>query len=146
MTVMAAPSRLPDVADRLVMLLGSGVTPRSAAEQVGIGYPTLTRWLRLGAAGDPRYRELHRARSEPRPVPADLLERLRDAEPGIVGSIVRAAQGGDWRAAAWIAERVWPERWGAPARAGRHGPAADPLNGVDPATGLPDARYLRVVK
>jgi hypothetical protein len=143
---MAAPSRLPDVADRLVVLLGAGTPPRTAAEQAGVPYSTLMRWLRLGAAGDRRYRELHRARSEPAPAAPDLLARIREAEPGIVGAIVRAAQAGDWRAAAWVAERMWPERWGPPARAGRQDPATDPMNGINPATGEADVRFLRVVR
>jgi hypothetical protein len=43
---------------------------------------------------------------------ADWLERP-ETEPTLVAAIVRASQE-DWRAAAWVLERRWPERWSHP--------------------------------
>ena len=44
-------------------------------------------------------------------------------EPGLVVAIAKAAQRGNWHAAAWLLERRWPERWGRPTeRAGRWPP------------------------
>jgi hypothetical protein len=52
------------------------------------------------------------------------VERLEQAEPGLVLAIAKAAQRGNWQAAALLLERRWPERW-----AKREpGPAPDPAD------------------
>jgi hypothetical protein len=41
------------------------------------------------------------------------LERARaDCEASLVARMTLAAQRGNWRAAAWLLERAYPERWG----------------------------------
>jgi hypothetical protein len=140
---MAPPSVFSDeLADRLVALLADGASPRQAAGATGTSYPTLMRWLQRGAAGDQRYRSLHEAAQQRQPAPEDLLDRLREAEPGVIGQIIAASRH-DWRAAAWLAERAWPERW-APAHR-RVQPDAGP-NGIDPATGEVSLAHLRLVR
>jgi hypothetical protein len=64
-----------------------------------------------------------------------LPERLARAEPGLVATLIAAAQRGEWRPAAWLLERAWPERWGHPSQRatnGSRGPDPDdPFAEVD---------------
>jgi transposase-like protein len=40
------------------------------------------------------------------------IEQARgEAEAILVGRVQKAAQAGSWRAACWLLERRWPERW-----------------------------------
>jgi hypothetical protein len=62
-----------------------------------------------------------------------VVERALD-EPRLVGRVVQAAQGGNWRAAAWLLERHYPSRWGTPSQREREVPqpvADDPFAEVD---------------
>jgi hypothetical protein len=54
------------------------------------------------------------------------------AEPRLVVLMAHAARQGSWRAAAWLLERQFPERWGPPERRLAAAPA-------DAATRAPDA-------
>jgi hypothetical protein len=67
------------------------------------------------------------------------VERGRVVEVDLLATVVDAA-GSDWRAAAWVLERRWPERW---ARAGRR-PEEPPLgpeeDDLDELAGRRDAR------
>jgi hypothetical protein len=58
-----------------------------------------------------------------------LARWLERAEPALVAQIARAGQG-DWKAAAWLLERAFPQRW-----AKREAPPAsdptDPFREVD---------------
>src|SRR4051812_21765483 len=44
------------------------------------------------------------------PEVAEALERAT-AEPRLVALVAKAAGHGNWRAASWMLERRWPERW-----------------------------------
>lgn len=102
---MGKPSLLTEeLADQVVTMLRSGTLPRVACEAVGIDIRTLQRWLERGRSGrerDKAYREF-----------TERVGRARaEAEARAVAQIARAASE-DWRAAAWLLERQWPERWG----------------------------------
>jgi hypothetical protein len=101
-----------ELRQRLEGELADGVPVTVAAQRAGIGRRTLHRWLADGRL----------ARVEPRPpepafdevVELSLTERLGQAEPALVGAMISAARRGDWRASAWLLERLAPERWGPP--------------------------------
>jgi hypothetical protein len=52
----------------------------------------------------------YRARQAAESLAPAELARLADALPPAVAGITQAARV-DWRAAAWLLERRWPERW-----------------------------------
>ncbi len=43
---------------------------------------------------------------------SEVERAIADAEAGEVGLVIKAARDGDWRAAAWLLERRFGERWG----------------------------------
>jgi transposase len=105
---MARPTKLTDdVSDRLVALLRVGVAVDVAAETVGIAPSTFRAWMQRGERGGPRdapYRTFREA-----------VERARGEHEAILAAATsRAAGRGSWRAAAWLLERAYPERWGPP--------------------------------
>ncbi len=85
----------------------AGNYPDVAARHAGIHPATHYRWMdRGGLEGDaPQDDPYRRYRSE--------VERaLADAEAAVVALIVKAARDGDSRAATWLLERRFGERWG----------------------------------
>jgi hypothetical protein len=98
-------------------------------ENCGATLPTLARPDRRycngacrSAAHTKRQREAKQAAS-PRP-PTELEAAIERAveEPRLLARVAQAASN-DWRAAAWVLSRRWPERWGPPERqATRHVP------------------------
>jgi hypothetical protein len=109
------PSALtPDVRELLERELAQGASVRVAAERSGVSESSAFAWIASG--------KVERRRA-PAPAPVelvppdggelDVLERVRQAEPALVLSILRAAQKeGRWHAAAWLLERSRPEAWG----------------------------------
>jgi hypothetical protein len=81
---------------------------------------------------------------EAEPAPAAAVERLRTAEvkDALLASVLRASRDGSWRASTWLLQQLWPDEFGTRVPA----PPTEAPNGIDPETGLPDVRYLRVVK
>lgn len=104
---MARPSKLtPEVSERIVRAIRAGNYPEVAAAHAGIHASTYYRWMERGAlAGeapeDDPYRHFR----------AEVARALADSEAAEVGLVVQAARGGDWRAAAWVLERRFPDRW-----------------------------------
>ena len=83
--------------------VAQGHTREVAAQACGIVSTTLYRWMKRGERQpDGPYGEFCRALKR-----ADL-----EAELACLRQIQEAAQNGDWRAAAWMLERRYPEKWG----------------------------------
>lgn len=95
------PTKLtPEVEADLVLLLGAGVPNTIAARAVGVSERSVERWMQ----GDLRQRVAEaRARGQAQ---ADAASEAR-----LVVLIALAAKE-NWRAAAWLLSRRWPERWG----------------------------------
>lgn len=132
---MPRPPKLNDVidpdtgqtrADRVIFLLRQGAYLRTAAEAAGIGEATLHRWL---ANDTPRYREfresvararadaqvnllltiqMHARGGQTRPKQVVVPKPKGEHEVVTIQEVVD----GDWRAAAWILERSWPQEYG----------------------------------
>jgi hypothetical protein len=100
--VRGRPTKLtPGVEDDLVLMLGAGVPTPVAARAVNVSERSVERWMQ----GDLRHRVAEtRARGQ----------SMSDAasEARLVVLISLAAKD-NWRAAAWLLSRRWPDRWGA---------------------------------
>jgi hypothetical protein len=117
------PSKLtPEAMEKLIGALRAGNFRGPAAFYAGIGERTLATWMREGKerpAGP--YGALRQA----------VLEAERGAEIANVAHIAKAAQKGDWKAAAWWLERKANERWGRPER--KPPPATDDVSKMSDA-------------
>jgi hypothetical protein len=82
----------------------AGVPPETAARCAGVEASVFDEWMDRGARntrGDYVFARFRRA----------ILQAEADFEASVVKSIVTGAATGQWRAAAWLAERRWPERY-----------------------------------
>jgi hypothetical protein len=101
---MARPTKLtPESKDRIVQAIKLGATYEHAAAYGGVAYNTFNEWIKKGKdAKSGIYVEFH--------------EAIKEAEGvGLVGwlqKIEDAANDGQWQAAAWKAERRYPEIYG----------------------------------
>jgi hypothetical protein len=88
--------------ERLIEALKAGSYRIDACRAAGIHYNTLLAWEKKGE-------------SQQSGEYVDFLWALRKAEAEAVvsnvGVITGAAQGGDWRAAAWFLEHKYPNNW-----------------------------------
>lgn len=92
---MARPSKLtPEREQRLLAAIRAGSTYRAAAAAAGISEDTLARWVKRSAAN------------------AEALTRAEGESEVALVAIIRAAAPHDWRAAAHLLERRWPDSWG----------------------------------
>jgi transposase len=100
---VAQKSKLtPEVQERTCQLIRAGNTVEVASEASGITPTTFYNWMQRGIDEGEPYGPFREA-----------VEQARaEAEAILVGRIHRAAQAGSWRAATWLLERQWPERWG----------------------------------
>jgi hypothetical protein len=88
--------------EKLIEALRSGGYRIDACRAAGIHYNTLLAWEKRGESeGSGEYLE--------------FLDALRRAEAEAVITnidvITKAAQDGDWRAAAWFLEHKYPDKW-----------------------------------
>lgn len=123
----------------------AGASRTTAAEAAGIGRATLLEWLARGEGRDPDREQTDEL--------ATFAVEVRAAESELETSMIahiRAASEGDrpdWRAAAWLLERRFPDRWGRSTRvevAGKDG-APILLGGVDlDAPSLSDDQLRRI--
>lgn len=106
--------------ERLKAALGSGAHLSTAASYAGVSPSTLSKWIKEGQ----RLREvLEAVRSDPddtrEPSPQEweliwLTEELEAAEAKAEHGLVEIVQGAaqeEWKAAAWLLERRFKERW-----------------------------------
>lgn len=102
---------------RLLEALEGGLFIAGAAAWAGIGERTARRWLARGKADEAaevisNYLQFWQA--------AQVAQAIATHRALVV--INKAIRGGDWRAACWLLEHRYPERWGNPAPP-RPGPA-----------------------
>jgi hypothetical protein len=95
----------PHIAARICEALRLGMPYKQAALYGGVSYQTLLNWRKRADEGDSGFIE--------------FVEAMSQAEAqGMLSLLllIRAAaeQPRNWRAAAWILERRWPETWGRP--------------------------------
>lgn len=104
------PSDGPDQAtiDELTRLLRAGAFLETAAAAIDVTSATLRNWLRYARKGDTRYQPVARA----------IQQALAEFETRTQECVTAAAEGGDWKAAAWLLEKRFPKRWGAMAQGG----------------------------
>lgn len=125
------PTKLtPEPQERVVRLVRVGVAPYAAARACGVKHRTWYDWLRRARAGEKRY--------------APLADALAGAHARLQAALtvqVRAAAVENWRAAAWLLERRWPEDWG---RRRRSVPEDEPPMAPVPLTGEERARLRRI--
>jgi hypothetical protein len=90
----------PTLQQYLVRALSVGCTHRAACQYAGIHYATFYRWLHTGETGKAPY--------------DDFCNAIKRAEAeGVLRALeqIHAAGDTDWRAAAWLLERRYPEEF-----------------------------------
>jgi hypothetical protein len=100
-----SPAYTPEAVTRILAGVESGLARSRAAALAGVSASTLAAWERAGLEGDTRY--------------TDLADRLAEADvkaENAMLTVIRdaAVQDGDWKAAAWVLERRFPQAWGPP--------------------------------
>lgn len=121
---MPRPTKLtPDVQNVLISAIARGHTYESACQLARISFQTFRTWLKRGEAESKR---LENPRTRKDTDPADQLyleffEEITRAEAQMIDDALTAIDAGaygdknrpgDWRAAAWKAERRKPDDWG----------------------------------
>jgi hypothetical protein len=89
--------------EKIIQAIALGLTYERACGLAGVSYQSLRNWIaRGGQETEGEY--------------FDFLDALKKAEAQAeavcLQRIHKAAQGGQWQAAAWILERRYPEQWG----------------------------------
>jgi len=92
----------PEMQERICRILREGNTRRTAAALVGIDEETFRRWMYLGERGREPYRAFYAA----------VKNAEEEAVQSRIAVIQKAAQDGNWQAAAWWLERKFPAEWG----------------------------------
>jgi transposase len=101
---MSRPTKLTaETQKRILSALRVGATHEHAATSAGIHYATFRRWMQQGERAT-------------RGQFCEFCEAVKSAEAvaavGWLAAIEKAAQTGQWQAAAWKLERRYPEAWG----------------------------------
>jgi hypothetical protein len=110
------------VADKIINYLRAGAFVETAAIAAGIHKDTFYEWMKIGRANG-------------HPGLAAWVARVDEAvamsEVVMIGLVGKAAQEGQWQAAAWHLERKYPQRWGRRDRVEHSGPGGAPIETVD---------------
>lgn len=100
---MARPAKLsPELTREIMAYIQDGNSPTKSATLVGIAPSTYFNWMSKGSNQEPRFMEF--SESIKRACAQSIANRL--------AHISRAADSGNWRAAAWLLERMAPESFG----------------------------------
>ena len=98
----------PERQERICAALRAGNTRRAAAQFSGIEESTLAEWMARGEGRDP-----DRIQTELHAEFARAVKRAEaESEQALIATIRNASEK-QWQAAAWIAERRFPESWAA---------------------------------
>src|SRR5688572_2082631 len=92
---MARPSKQPHALPVVLKALRTGATRTAACAAAGVTPPTLQRWAREETTQN------------------QLTQAEAEAEIYMVSVIMKAADAGSWKAAAWWLEHRRPAEWGA---------------------------------
>ena len=123
-----------DVEKAILDALAAGSSVRAACEAAGIGTTTFYRWCSEGE-GDSAPEHFRAFR--------DGATRARAQARVVYAAIIRrAANDGDWRAAAWYLERSEPEEWAPKQKLEHSGPGGGPIQATEPTSGQIDPRKL----
>lgn len=100
---MARPAKLsPELTREIMAYIQDGNSPTKSATLVGIAPSTYFNWMSKGSNQEPRFMEF--SESIKRACAQSIVNQ--------VAHISRAADSGNWRAAAWLLERMAPESFG----------------------------------
>jgi len=100
---MARPAKLtPELTREITSYIRDGNSPTESATLVGISPSTYFNWMSKGSNQEPGFLEF--SESIERAKAQSIINR--------VAYISRAADSGNWRAAAWLLERMAPESFG----------------------------------
>src|SRR3972149_2762024 len=106
---MARPTKLTeDTQTRIVQAITMGATYELAAQYGGVAYNTFNEWLKKGNNGNgdgtntKRYQEFYEA----------VKKAEGNAVVGWLAKIEKAANEGNWQAAAWKLEPRYPQDYG----------------------------------
>ena len=104
------PSKLtPQVQAAIVASIANGATRQAAADLAGIGAATVREWIARGEGRDPD--------RPATPELEDFAAEVRRAEASLeIRCVETILESDNWRAAAWLLERRFPDRWGPSAR------------------------------
>lgn len=92
----------PEVQQRIIQAIALGAPYKQAAAYGGVVYSTFSHWLKQGEEGKKPFDDLYAA----------VKQAEATALVGWLAKIERAANEGTWQAAAWKAERRFPEDFG----------------------------------
>jgi len=98
---MAAPTCTQATTTKVTKLIKVGIPPVVAAQATGIAEGDFVEWMRKGqlsGSGHGNYRQFYEG----------VVKADADFEAGLIERIASAK---DWKAAAWLAERRFPERY-----------------------------------
>ena len=96
-----SPKLTDEVMLKIAKSVAAGLSIPVACEANGLSWNTVKRWLDLGKKGRKPYREFVDA----------MNEAKARFEQGAVAAIALHGKKKDWKAAAWLLERRYPERY-----------------------------------
>lgn len=92
----------PEIHEALVSQVRQGASYETASAHARVPHTTVHNWLHRGRNGDPTYESLA----------IDLAQARAQVEMRLLSYVMQSAEMGQWQAATWLLERVWPERYG----------------------------------
>jgi len=88
--------------DEFCKYIQEGNYIETVCDLMQINKDTVYKWIRLGGKGNPKYKPF-----------ADAVKKaMAQSEMFLLAVLSRAAEKGQWKAAAWRLERKSPKRWG----------------------------------